>query len=172
MASQVLSGSSNPSYTNTTGQNVRLVINILQVTGTVSWGSAGSISIAPGSQQAVSTTNPYAQTNGWYTRSGGAETNAFSNIRQLVIRYSGVTVYDGDGTGVIVTNSYAIVNGVRYTPGSYRGSQYGWSGDYCNSFDVSSSASTVIKEIALAPNETFSAVSGPYNILVIKEDGT
>jgi len=32
MASQVLSGSSNPSYTNTTGQNVRVVINFMQGT--------------------------------------------------------------------------------------------------------------------------------------------
>jgi len=31
MAAQVLSGSGNVSYTNSTGQNVRLVINYLQV---------------------------------------------------------------------------------------------------------------------------------------------
>ena len=30
MASQVLSGSSNPSYTNNTGQNVRVVINFMR----------------------------------------------------------------------------------------------------------------------------------------------
>jgi len=36
MASQVLSGSSNPSYTNTTGQNVRVVINFMQGSPTIS----------------------------------------------------------------------------------------------------------------------------------------
>ncbi len=41
MASQVLSGASNPSYTNNTGQNVRIVINYMQGTAnntlTISW---------------------------------------------------------------------------------------------------------------------------------------
>lgn len=37
MASQVLSGSSNPSYTNNTGQNVRLVINFMQNPSAMSW---------------------------------------------------------------------------------------------------------------------------------------
>lgn len=34
MAAQVLSGSGNITYTNTTGQNVRVVINFLQTAGT------------------------------------------------------------------------------------------------------------------------------------------
>lgn len=37
MASQVLSGSSNPIYANTTGQNVRLKINFLQNVSSMSW---------------------------------------------------------------------------------------------------------------------------------------
>lgn len=38
MASQVLSGSSNASYTNNTGQNVRLVINFMNSPSAMSWG--------------------------------------------------------------------------------------------------------------------------------------
>lgn len=38
MASQVLSGSSNASYTNNTGQNVRLVINFMASPSNMSWG--------------------------------------------------------------------------------------------------------------------------------------
>lgn len=38
MASQVLSGSSNPSYTNNTGQNVRIVINFMSNVTSISWG--------------------------------------------------------------------------------------------------------------------------------------
>lgn len=38
MASQVLSGNSNPSYTNTTGQNVRLILNVLENITSISWG--------------------------------------------------------------------------------------------------------------------------------------
>jgi hypothetical protein len=37
MASQVLSGSSNPSYTNNTGQNVRVVINFMANVTSISW---------------------------------------------------------------------------------------------------------------------------------------
>jgi hypothetical protein len=37
MASQVLSGSSNPSYTNNTGQNVRLLLNVLDNLTSISW---------------------------------------------------------------------------------------------------------------------------------------
>lgn len=37
MASQVLSGASNPSYTNTTGENVRIIINYMQNVTNIQW---------------------------------------------------------------------------------------------------------------------------------------
>jgi hypothetical protein len=37
MASQVLSGSSNVSYTNNTGQNVRIVINFMSTPSAINW---------------------------------------------------------------------------------------------------------------------------------------
>lgn len=78
MASQVFSGSSNPTYTNNTGQNVRVILNFLSSATTISWAGVS----------ATSSTGPLP------------------------------------------------------------------------------------KEIILAPNQTFSAICGPYNIAVIKEDGT
>ena len=54
MASQVLSGTGNVSYTNNTGQNVRIVINYLQAPGgggafsTMSWGNGASVAIPQG----------------------------------------------------------------------------------------------------------------------------
>lgn len=39
MASQVFSGSSNPTYTNTTGQNVRLILNFISNPSSMSWSS-------------------------------------------------------------------------------------------------------------------------------------
>lgn len=54
MASQVLSGTGNVSYTNNTGQNVRVVINYLQAPGgggafdTISWGNGASVAIPVG----------------------------------------------------------------------------------------------------------------------------
>lgn len=76
MASQVFSGSSNPTYTNNTGQNVRVILNFLSNATTVNW--AG----------------------------------------------------------------------------------------------ISTSVGPLPKEVMLAPNQSFSAISGPYNIAIIKEDGT
>ena len=76
MASQVISGASNPTYTNTTGQNVRVILNFLSNPTVVSWGGAST------------TTQPFPA------------------------------------------------------------------------------------EIMLAPNQRFSATCGPYNLVVIKEDGT
>jgi hypothetical protein len=78
MASQVLSGSSNPTYTNNTGKNVRVILNFLS--------------------------NPTA------------------------VNWSGVS--------------------------------------------ASSSSGPLPKEVMLAPNQSFSAICGPYNVVVIKEDGT
>jgi len=54
MAAEVLSGTGNVSYTNNTGQNVRIVINYLQAPGgggafdTMSWGNGGSVAIPQG----------------------------------------------------------------------------------------------------------------------------
>jgi hypothetical protein len=46
MASQVLSGSGNASYTNNTGQNVRVVINYMANPSSMSWGP-GAAALAP-----------------------------------------------------------------------------------------------------------------------------
>ena len=52
MASQVLSGSSNVSYTNNTGQNVRIVINYMETPNSMSWAgvtkAASSVPLAIG----------------------------------------------------------------------------------------------------------------------------
>lgn len=57
MASQVLSGSTNATYTNGTGQNVRLVINFMANCTLMSWGgislTGGSTSIAKGREPLV-----------------------------------------------------------------------------------------------------------------------
>ena len=77
MASQVLNGANNPTYTNTTGQNVRIILNFLSSASSINW--------------------------------------------------AGVT--------------------------------------------ASSSSGPLPKEIVLSPGQTFSAVSGPYNIVIIPESG-
>ena len=76
------------------------------------------------------TTNPYSQASGWFTRTGGAESSPYSNVRQTVIRWNGSTVYDSIASGPIT------LGGVTYTPSTYMGSVYGWNGDYSNAFAV------------------------------------
>lgn len=78
MASQILSGAANPTYTNNTGQNVRVIINFLSGATTVNWAGVSALA----------------------------------------------------------------------------------------------TAGPLPKEVMLAPNQAFSAICGPYNIAVIKEDGT
>jgi hypothetical protein len=173
MPSQVLSGNNNPTYTNNTGQNVRLIINVLDNPSSISWGNSGITQYLSGAELTPSptvTTNPYSMTNGWFTKSGGAESSATSGIRQLVLRVNGNTVYDG--SAAVIVSQYAVVNGVAYFPGTYYGSAYGWNSDYCNTFGISIGSVGDIKELMLAPNQSFAAISGPYNILVVKEDGT
>ena len=50
MASQVLSGSSNPSYTNNTGQNVRVVINYMSTVVSLSW---AGVSVSGGGTNSI-----------------------------------------------------------------------------------------------------------------------
>lgn len=78
MASQVISGASNPTYTNNTGKNVRIILNFLSNATTVNWAGVSAVS----------------------------------------------------------------------------------------------SSGPLPSEVMLAPNQSFSAACGPYNIVVVKEDGT
>jgi hypothetical protein len=76
------------------------------------------------------TINPYAQVGGWYVRDGGSSSNPYSG-RQLVIRFNNTTIYDGGASGSPYTTG-----GATYTPSTYRGSVYGWAGDFANCYDV------------------------------------
>jgi hypothetical protein len=65
MAAQVLGGSGNVSYTNSTGQNVRLVINYLRV------GDNGATMSFQGVTQSVSGNYTYGKTLAYRSGSGG-----------------------------------------------------------------------------------------------------
>jgi hypothetical protein len=89
---------------------------------------------------------------GWYTRSGGTNTNSVTgDIRQLVIKWDGAVIYNGSVSNI--TNGYIAISGYRYYPSTYRSTSYGWcadgttcgscstpNGDYGNSFDIYRSA--------------------------------
>lgn len=181
MPSQVLSGSSNPSYTNNTGQNVRLIINSLRNTTSITW---ENITYSPSIEDLPSDTyevdsglNDPGGQYGWFTRTGPSGSYSYgTEIRELEIRFEGKTILNTQSQTVIsniTINRFILINGYKYYPGSYKGSSYGWSDDYCNSFDLKrAKEQPIIKEIALSNNRSFSASSGEYNIVVIKENGT
>ena len=123
MASQVLSGSSNVSYTNNTGKNVRVVINYMQNVKGMSWAGVSE------------------------------EPKIFSS--------SGRTL----GSGPL--NEFAIGKGIENFIQTHISTPYT---NVESSFYMKEGGNYPV-EIALAPTETFSAVCGPYNIVVIKEDG-
>lgn len=114
---------------------------------------------------ATETTYP-TQSYGWYTRSGGVESNSYSGIRQLVIRWNGTTVYDGAG----VSNGGVTVGNYTYYPSTYRGSVYGWSSDFNNAFDiyrVDNSGGTVSQTSALV----IAGGSGSGNFADVQQGG-
>ena len=99
------------------------------------------------------TENPACINNisGWYTRTGNTETDAFTGIRKVVIKWDGATIgtfNDNELTSIGTIKGIAY-GGYFYVPGSKAGdSAYGWctddscgtcsspSGDMCNSFDI------------------------------------
>lgn len=70
MAAQVLSGSSNVSYTNNTGQNVRIIINYMARPTSLSW---GGVTINTGSIGAIG--RNLAFSNGLFGASGSISSN-------------------------------------------------------------------------------------------------
>jgi hypothetical protein len=86
--------------------------------------------------------NTYPTTSyGWYTRTGATETDPYTNTRQLVIRWAGNTIYDSSrdtNKPIPSSNSGVTVGDYTYFPilGRTGTSQYGWSNDYNNAFNV------------------------------------
>lgn len=113
MASQVLSGTSNPTYTNNTGQNVRVIINYMDSAISSPTGSAISIRIIWGT---ASATTYYAKTigrnlafNSGWTSSSTSATSAANNM----LMFGGST-----STGVPwATSDEALPTEIMLAPG-------------------------------------------------------
>lgn len=143
MASQVLSGSSNVSYTNNTGQNVRVVINYMQ--GTVSQ-PTGDINTAP----------PLQSTSG----STG-----------ITLSWAGVSV-NAPATLAIGRNlaCYVGSGGELFSAGS--GLALGLNNMVVYDTSPSNRSNGALPtELMLSPGQTFSAMCTAYNIVVIPEAG-
>lgn len=161
MASQVLSGSSNPTYTNNTGQNVRLLLNYIANCTSMTWAGV----TVTGS----STVGKDVMTINGEVRSVTAPVGSTGDITVL----SSVTQGQLNTGGFGDPNSIAVSSTVFDT---YSGASGKDNNPYSeNIFYIPLSISPggdFPSELILASGQAFSAVSGAFNIVVIKEDGT
>lgn len=163
MASQVLSGNSNPTYTNNTGQNVRIVINYMSANPTdneitINW---AGVSVTETNVEAIGKNIACASSfygdYFWFTSSKwnwwkkiwdkGLNPRAALNTQNVAVK---MPILDVDFTNKKRFKQWLIDN------------------SYLSGFSFSVALPL---EIFLAPGQTFSAVCGQYNIVAIKEDG-
>lgn len=163
MSSQILNGSSDPSYTNNTGQNVRIVINFMYANTrnsvTINWGgnSVTEYNIEAFGKNIACASGFYGDYYGigwpffsWFF-------GLFGSIRQA--------------RSSITTQNVAIK--LPTTQEIFNRTVKGWYLWFKSSREIAgfSMAIALPLEIFLSPGQTFSAICGAYNILVIKEDG-
>jgi hypothetical protein len=165
MASQVLSGASNPTYTNNTGQNVRIVINYMNATATgeitLNWAgvSISETNVEAFGKHIACASSFYGDyfwfTNiarwGWWRRNfrEGLNPRSALSIQNVAVR---MPILEAD-----------FSNKRRFRQ---------WVSDNINNYISGFSFSIALPlEVFLAPGQSFSAICGVYNIVAIKEDG-
>lgn len=178
MASQVLSGASNPSYTNNTGQNVRIVINYMGAVIT-----RIQIGSTPGPRSVPIYSTYYSISISWGGVSVSSSLKAIGkSLASAIVYIKNPETYPISTTTSTRTDSNASLSSSNSTT-STSNSQSVTSGfGFCASnnaiFPIDGSANfgsgseALPTELMLAPNQTFSATCAEYNIVVIKEDGT
>jgi hypothetical protein len=191
MASQVLSGANNASYTNNTGQNVRLIINYMSNVTSMTWAGV--------SVTAESTTigKDIQNITGEFRRIKIGKELGPAVDANLV--NSGVKIYELDtelATGIagyflfgpqtifwsrIISEVNKIARkawGTSVSDPSIQIKEFGFSGPLDQTSPVHYIPKTISRggdfptELMLANGESFSSVCGAYNAIVIKEDGT
>lgn len=164
MASQVLNGNSNPSYTNNTGQNVRVVINYMYSDNgdqiTINWGSA---SVTESGIEAIG--KNIACASGWY-----------GDYFLVPWSYWGWwwrrSYQNSNPRTALSTQNVAVKLPEREIDiPSWRRGWWWWPREDRREYSGFSISIALPLEIFLKPNERFSAVCGAYNIVVIPEAG-
>lgn len=190
MASQVLSGAGNATYTNNTGQNVRLIINYMANVTSMTWAgvnvtaSATTIGkdiqnitgeircLEKGNQTRNDGILPGAnRVNIWELRVGTRKPFFYEFYNDRIAENTSGPTYDPN----FVTGESTALNplSIRVSALSGTAGQNWRTG--ANFFYVPTTVSrggNFPVEIMLAPNQGYSAVCGAFNIVAIKEDGT
>jgi len=168
MASQVLSGASNPSYTNNTGQNVRVVINFMEGTTfvpgipnrtnpvpssiSISWAGVNAAAASDQGNIAIGRNLAYSQLFR-DTATGGTERVFTDFVRDP---QGNITFTGTRGAPVPIFQSVGVNNSVALATSSNNASGF---------------VDALPTELMLAPGQTFSAICGVHNIVVIPELG-
>jgi len=181
MASEVLSGPSNPSYTNNKGQNVRIVINYMEGTPFVAaqFQTVQNFNLTTRQVQTAAAV-PSSITINWAGVSAGSRSDqgnisigrniAYSQLfrdtnagtvqtvrgQDLVRGQPGFVAFDAGPSANITFDTVAVTNTVALAAIANNASGF---------------VGSLPTELMLAPGQTFSAVCGVYNIVVIPENG-
>lgn len=192
MASQVLSGAANASYTNNTGQNVRLIINYMSNVTSMTWAgvnvTASATTIGKDIQNITGELRQAVP--GSIVESirytAGPSSGSIERIvhRAEISRFKAVIDTNDNagrpyrlpatfvgGLSVAITNTFNSVEGsALFSPSAATNSI-----SYPNLFYVPLTVSRggdFPVELMLANGQAFSAVCGAFNAIVIREDGT
>jgi hypothetical protein len=160
MASQVLSGSSNPSYTNNTGQNVRILINYMANCTSMTWaGVTVTGSSAVVSKDTMEILGEFKSAVRTTTRPNVSEPNVTLTTGSVVA--SPPAPFNA---GIFLSSEALVSLQTRTSVNS----------DIANLFYVPTAirpGGTFPTEVILANGQSYSAVCSAYNIVVIREDG-
>jgi hypothetical protein len=179
MASQVLSGASNPTYTNNTGQNVRVVINYMSGTDLVPATPAQRAGVtARGTGGTLIPAKPAVPSRLTINWAGVSVTNS-SSVEIIVIgrNLAFGNLYTETATGGTKTVFISGPNEAQDAATPFR--TVGFT-EVATDVALTSSLSgnnakgvniALPTELMLAPNQTFSAVCGVHNIVIIPENG-
>jgi len=160
MASTVISGDSNPSYINNTGQNVRVVINYMVGTTIIpARGTANPPRFFPivPSTITINWAGVSATTSSEISSIVIGRNLAYSELVRDVVPAS--TAPGGGPGGIVSPVSPLLINTLGLTISSN------------NAAGGGGRVGPLPTELILAPGQTFSAVCGVHNIVVIPENG-
>lgn len=164
MASTVLSGASNPSYTNNTGQNVRIVINYMNGNSsneiTMNWaGVSVTETNVEGVGKNIACASVFYGDYFWFNFGRWSWWRSY--YKNLLNPRSSITTQNVAVRMPVADTEY--VNKRRFRQ---------WLFDPAQNFQAGFSFSVALPlELFLAPGQTFSAICGVYNIVVIPENG-
>lgn len=166
MASQVLSGNANPSYTNNTGQNVRIVINFMSSSSsgeiTVNW---AGVSVTRGNIEAIG--RNIASASGFYGDFGFSGFLPFGWWKKIQQTFYPVSSLGTQNLSLRYPGASTTIE-TDFSRGGWRRFFREGSTTEITTFSFSVAFPT---EVFLAPGQNFSAICGPYNIVAIPEAG-